>query len=172
MRKYPSRIFAAVAAVGLMASLSACQVKPGEYRIYKITGLPEQQGADCGSNPDPRDSTTFFIPGTIQIFATDPDDYFLELGEDVVIGSRSGTDYTFSGEAIQVDDPVDGTTVTTRQTLDVAISIKGYKITGDYVRFTSTQCGGNCDGVENFQCTTTGSFFGSEIKDVELERGV
>jgi hypothetical protein len=172
MRKHPSRIFAAVAAAGLMASLSACQVKPGEYRIYKITALPAQMGADCGVNPDPRDSSTFFGAQTIQIFATDADDYFLEYGDNVLIGSRSGTDYTFEGDAIQVDDPVDGTTVTTTHTLDIAISIKGYKITGDFIDFNSTTCGGNCDGIPTTQCTITGSFFGSELKDVELERGV
>ncbi|MDC0716879.1 hypothetical protein [Nannocystis bainbridge] len=172
MRKHPSRIFAAVAAVGLSASLSACSVKPGEYRIYKITALPQQMGADCGTNPDPRDSTTFFGASTIQIFATDPDDYFLEYGTDVIIGSRSGTDYTFEGDEVLVEDPIDGTTVTTTRSLDVAISIKGYKITADYVSFTSTVCGGNCDGFENAQCTVTGSFFGAELKDVELERPV
>ncbi|PCC72871.1 hypothetical protein SAMN02745121_01989 [Nannocystis exedens] len=172
MRKYPSRIFAAVAAAGLMATLSACQVKPGEYRIYKITALPTQMGADCGVDIDPRDSTTFFGASTIQIFATDADDYFLEYGEDVLIGSRSGTDYTFAGDEVAVEDPIDGTTVTTQHTLDVAISIKGYKITGEFVDFTSTTCGGNCDGIPTTQCTITGSFFGTEIKDVELERGV
>ncbi|MCY1054965.1 hypothetical protein [Nannocystis sp. SCPEA4] len=171
MRKYPSRIFAAVAAAGLMASLSACQVKPGEYRIYKITQLPEQLGADCGANPDPRDTTTFFGAETIALFATDPDDYFLEFKEWVVIGERSGTDYTFHGETIAVDDPGDAT-VTDTVTLDVAISIKGYKITGDYVVFTSKQCQGDCDPYPASQCTVSGSFFGAEIKDVELERGV
>ncbi|WAS91981.1 hypothetical protein [Nannocystis punicea] len=172
MRKHPSRIFAAVAAAGLMASLSACQVKPGEYRIYKITSLPVQMGADCGVNPDPRDSTTFFGAQSIQIFATDADDFFLEYGDAVLIGSRSGTDYTFEGDSVQVDDPIDGTTVTQTRSVDVAIEIKGYKITGQVVDFTSTTCGGNCDGIPTTQCTITGSFFGTEIKDVELERGV
>ncbi|MCY0993891.1 hypothetical protein OV203_42525 [Nannocystis sp. ILAH1] len=168
----PSRIFSAVAALGFMASLSACQVKPGEYRIYKITSLPVQEGADCGTNPDLRDSTTFFTAGTLQIFATDADDFFLEYGEDVLIGSRSGTDYTFEGDDVQVDDPGENTTTTTTRSLDVAISIKGYKITGDFVLFTSQSCGGDCDGFPSYQCTVTGSFFGAEIKDVELERGV
>lgn len=168
----PSRIFSAVAALGLMASLSACQVKPGEYRIYKITFLPAQMGADCGTNPDLRDSTTFFAADTIQIFATDADDYFIEYGEAVLIGSRSGTDYTFEGDSVQVDDPGENTTTTDTHSLDLAISIKGHKITGDFVDFTARSCGGDCDAFPSFQCTVTGSFFGTEIKDVELERGV
>lgn len=168
----PSRIFSAVAALGLVASLSACQVKPGEYRIYKITFLPSVEGADCGTNPDLRDSTTFFAASTIQIFATDADDFFLEYGEDVLIGSRAGTDYTFEGDSVQVDDPGDNTTTTTTKSLDVAISIKGHKITGDFVLFNAQSCGGDCDAFPSYQCTVTGSFFGSEIKDVELERGV
>lgn len=168
----PSRIFSAVAALGLVASLSACQVKPGEYRIYKIAFLPSQEGADCGTNPDLRDSTTFFTASTIQIFATDADDFFLEYGEAVLIGSRSGTDYTFEGDEVIVEDPGDNTTTTDTHSLDLAISIKGNKITGDFVDFVSRSCGGDCDAFPSFQCTVTGSFFGTEIKDVELERGV
>lgn len=172
MRKYPSRFFAAVTAAGLVASLSACQVKPGEYRIYKITYLPASFGADCGIYPDPRDFTTFFGTETLSVFAVDGDDFFLEYGTDVVNGERSGTGYTFAGDEVIVEDPLDGTTVTATRTLDVQLDIKGYKLTGEFVSFSSQICGGNCDGYNNTQCTITGSFVGTEIKDIELERAI
>lgn len=172
----PSRILAAVAAAGLMAPLSACQVKPGEYRVYKIAMLPATLGADCGVDVDPRDYTTFFGAGTIQLFATDADDYFLEWSDGtntaVVVGTRSGTDYTFAGDEVIVEDPSDDTTINETRTLDIVLSIQGYKISGDFVSFTSSICGGDCDAFTNTQCTITGSFVGSEIKDVEFERGV
>jgi hypothetical protein len=155
-----------------VASLSACQVKPGEYRIYKITSLPPVTGADCGADIDPRDYTTFFGAQTIQVFATDADDFFLEYGDAVITGTRSGTDYSFRGELVDVMDPDDDTTVTTTKTLDIALSIKGYKLTGEFVEFNSTVCGGNCDAFNNTQCTISGSFIGAELKDAELERPI
>lgn len=172
MRKNPSRFFMAVAAVGLLTSLGACQVKPGDYRIYKITFLPATYQADCGVYPDPRDYTTFFGASTIGLFATDTNEFFLEYDVDVITGVRSGTDYTFEADEVIVDDPSDNTTVTRTRALDVALSIKGYKLTGEFVSFTSEICGGACQGYNNVQCTMSGTFVGTEIKDVEFERGV
>lgn len=172
----PSRILAAVAAAGLMAPLSACQVKPGEYRVYKIAMLPPTAGADCGFDVDPRNYTTFFSTQTIQLFATDGDDYFLEwsdgMNNAVVYGTRSGADYTFEGVEESVLTPTNNTTITETTSLTVALSIQGHKIDGEFVVFNRSVCGGNCDAFNNTQCTLTGSFVGSELKDVEFERGV
>src|SRR5690606_32334366 len=109
MRKYPPRLSAAVAAAGLVPSMSVCHVKPGDYRVYKIAMLPVSYGADCGRDVNPRDVTTFFGVQTIQLFATDADDYFLEMSDGmndtVIVGTRDGTDYHFFGEEYNVDDP-------------------------------------------------------------------
>ncbi|HEY8379282.1 MAG TPA: hypothetical protein VIK91_22465 [Nannocystis sp.] len=169
MRKYLSRTLAAVATAGLMASLSACQVKPGEYRIFKITYLDPVFGPDCGPI-DLRDKSTFHHAETVAIFATDPETYYLEFRDDVLLGTRDGSEYSFLGESIEVEG--DTTLVTALRTLQVDFTLKGRKVTGNYRHFEATQCAGNCDGVPVGQCTITAEFYGTEIKDVELERDV
>jgi hypothetical protein len=167
-----SRILATLAVAGLASSLSSCTPAPGQYRIYKVTSLPANPQADCGVEIDIRDSTTFFGAATIAIFATDADDFFLEYGDKVVTGSRDGKDYTFEGVSVQVDDPIDGTTITTTSQLVVKLTIDGRKINGEATSFDSVVCGGTCDAFENTQCTVVGNFFGTEIKDVELEHPI
>lgn len=177
MRKHSSRIFAAVAAAGLMASLSACQVKPGDYRIYKITNLPTIESADCPGDPDIRDVSTFYGASSFAIFATDPETYFLEfdpgIGATTLLeGTRDGGDYTFLGDSTSVEDLSDTAIVTDVVDVDVNLTIKGHQISGTVTTFTSTTCNGDCGMFENTTCTRTTEFIGSEIKDVELERPV
>lgn len=170
MRKYSSRIFAAVALAGLTASLSACQVKPGDYKIYKITYLNPVYGPDCGLVTDLRDSSTFYGSETFAVFATDPETYFLEFRDDVILGDRDGTDYAFAGDSIEVDG--DTTVITQTRKVEVALTIKGRQVTGNYLDFNASGCSGLCDGVPTGQCTITGEFIGTEIKDIELERDI
>jgi hypothetical protein len=167
-----SRILATLAVAGLATSLSSCTPAPGQYRIYKVTSLPANPQADCGVEIDIRDSTTFFAAGTIAIFATDTDDFFIEYGDKVLTGSRDGKDYTFEGVSVQVDDPIDGTTITTTSQWVVNVTIEGRKINGTLTTFDSSVCGGTCDAFENTACTVVGDFFGAEIKDVELEHPI
>lgn len=167
-----SRLFATLAIAGLASSLSACQPKPGEYRIYKVTQLPSVPQADCDIDIDLRDSTTFFGAATLAIFATEADDFFLEFGDSVVLGSRDGKEFKFEGISINVDDPIDGTTVTTTSQLTINLTMNGRQISGDVTTFDSTVCSGNCDGFDDVQCTVLGKFFGTELKDVDLERQI
>lgn len=167
-----TRLFATLAIAGLATSLSACQPKPGEYRIYKITYLPDVLQADCGVDVDIRDSTTFFASETFAIFATDADDYFLEYGSSVIIGERDGKEFAFQGTSIDVEDIIDGTTVTTTNDVKVDMTMNGRQIDGTATVFASSVCSGNCDMFDNTQCTTVRKFFGTEIKDVELEHPI
>lgn len=116
--------------------------------------------------------TTFFDAATIAIFATDTDDFFLEYGEDVVSGTRDGKTYSFEGMSVNVEDPVEGTTVTTTNQLTVELTINNREINGDVTTFTSSTCTGSCEAFEDTQCTVIGTFFGTEIKDVELEHAI
>lgn len=168
----PSRILATLAVAGLASSLSSCTPAPGQYRIYKVTSLPARPQADCGYEIDLRDSTTFFSAATIAIFATDGDDFFIEYGDKVLTGSRDGKDYTFEGVSVQVDDPIDGTTITTTSQWVVDLTIDGRKINGTLTTFDSSICSGTCDAFDNTQCTVVGDFFGTELKDVELEHQI
>jgi hypothetical protein len=172
MRKHPSRIFAAVTAAGLVASLGACQVKPGEYRVYKVTYVGKVAQADCNIDVDPLDRNTFFTAESFYLFASDPDNYFLEYNGTTMLGERSGKDYSFYGETIDGNDDIDGIVTTSTHTVKVNLTLTGYQVVGDVTDFLSNVCSGNCDGVPTGQCTTTWEFQGTEIKDVELEHGV
>lgn len=167
-----SRLLASLAVAGLASSLSACYAKPGDYKIYKITFLPEVQQADCNVEIDIRDSTTFFGAATFAMFATDGDDFFIEYEGQVITGSRDGKEFAFEGVSVNVDDPIDGTTVTVTNSLNVDLTLNGREITGTATGFASTVCSGNCDGIPVGQCTTVRDFFGTEIKDVELEHPI
>lgn len=174
MRKYSPRIFAAVAAAGLMASLGACQVKPGEYVIYRISNYPGVETPDCPGDPDIRDSSTFYGSGSFVVWASDPDTYHLEvdLGNGAVLleGTRDGGDYTFLGDSVQVEG--DTTVITNVVDVDVNFTIKGYGVTGKVTTFTSTTCSGDCMGFEPQSCTRTNEFVGTEVKDAELEHPI
>lgn len=168
-----SRLVAALSLAGLAAtSLSACQVYPGDYRVYRITQLPAVFGVDCPEPivPDPRDTTTFFSASTIAVFASDADSYFLEFGNDgAMTGARDGSSYNFAGEAVEVEDLSDTTETTTKNSTAVALTIKGKQIYGDFTYVNTFTCSGDCMGIDNTTCTVTGKFFGSEINGVELE---
>lgn len=168
-----SRLLAALTLAGLGAtSLSACQPAPGDYRVYRVSSLAPIVGIDCENQPDLRDTSTFFNVGSIALFASDADSYFLEFGADAITGSRSGADYTFEGVTVNVEDVADIATTTTTRDLAVSLTIKGREITGTVTEVNTFVCNGTCTGINNSSCTLTTNFFGSEVKDVELEHGI
>src|SRR5688572_17732691 len=90
----------------LAATTAGCQVKPGEYRIYRLA--LNQISQDCNPAPevdlDHTASETYFDLGLIAIYASDADTYFLENGAAALLGSRDGTGYTFTGNTTQTDN--------------------------------------------------------------------
>jgi hypothetical protein len=173
MSTFRSRLLAALSLAGIAAtSLSACQVQPGDYRVFRITQLPPAYGADCPDQivPDARDTTTFFNASTVAMFAVDADSYFIEFGGDgAMTGTRDGSSYNFAGETVNVEDVNDTTSTTTQNSTAVSLTIKGKEISGDFTYVTTFTCDGNCMGIDNTTCTVSGKFFGSEINGVELE---
>jgi hypothetical protein len=167
----------------LTATTAGCQVKPGEYRIYRLAG--HEVSAVCTPADDPdTDHTvtaTYFSPGLIAIYAADADTYFLE-GPDgnALLGSRDGTGYTFTGNLTQVDNwkTADGFsrnfTATLTEDTVYDLELKGKGLTGT-VTFTQVQqCGGSTDDCElanavAFSCEYIGEVFGSEVNDVDIE---
>lgn len=174
MRTCITRILAATVVMGLGL---ACQPKPGDYRVYKITQLTPQQDDGCpgGLLPEPGDDSTFFSVSTLAVFASDVDSFFLEFLGTAVTGTRDGADYTFSGDLVDVNEVTDNTNTRLTRTLDVTLTIKGKQISGSYVEVEKLVCEGDsnvCMAIDGYTCTRTNNFFGSEINDIELEYGV
>ncbi|MEM9461997.1 MAG: hypothetical protein AAGF11_48005 [Myxococcota bacterium] len=169
--------------VGLTALVASCQIKPGEYRVYRVANEDTVESTGCyPSDPGEDitgDSTTVRVGQTFGIFAADSDVYFLDFEMASLAGSRDGKDYSFSGETVDVmilPDPAGGaeSRFTSTSILDVNLTIDGKKISGTSVLEVTTSCtgGAQCPDPANTTCTTTTNFQGSEVKDVELEHGV
>lgn len=174
MRTTFTRILAATVVMGLGI---ACQPKPGDYRVYKITQLPPQQDEGCpdGVMPEAGDSSTFFGVSTLALFASDPDSYFIEFLGTAITGTRDGGDYTFAGDLVDVNDVTDNTNTRLTRTLDISLTIKGKQISGSYVEVEKLVCEGDsavCMAIEGYTCTRTNQFFGAEVNGVELEYDV
>ena len=169
--------------LGLIGVLFAgCTVQPGEYRVYRIAMLPETLDANCyagGNDPNlSEDTTTFFNVSTFAIFASDSDTYFLEFGSDALTGTRDKNDYSFAGDStdIQILSPDPLVKSTTRVIANIEISLEGDEAFGTYVRTVAQGCsdgsepGDNCESFgDNTECTVNGTFFGTWVKDAELE---
>lgn len=169
--------------LGLIGVLFAgCSVQPGDYRVYRIAMLPETKDANCfagGRDPNTiEDTTTFFGVSTFAIFASDSDTYFIEFGSDALTGTRDGKDYSFDGDStdIEVVSPDPLIKVTTRVIANIEVSLDGDEAFGTYTRTVATGCsdgnepGDNCEAFgDNVECTVHGTFFGTWVKDAELE---
>ncbi|MCA9709870.1 MAG: hypothetical protein KDK70_28785 [Myxococcales bacterium] len=165
--------------VGLSALLGACQIQPGEYRVYRIANEDSEQSNGCfPSTPGPDvtgDSTTVRVGQTFGIFAADPDTYFLDFEALSLAGVRDGKDYAFNGETVDVMvfGPNNDSTQTVTSILDVDLTISGRQLEGTSVLEVTSECVGmSCPTPANTVCTTTTSFQGSEVKDVELEHSI
>ena len=160
---------------------TACSMGPGDYVIFRVAYDAPVTTPDCGFtgvNFD-QDSSTFGSPGNIALFAFE-DVYFLEFGDDgmgnvvALEGERSGSNYTFSGNSVDVQefDPATGTTTTTSYEVEVAAVIKGKNIDGVGRVVTQQVCNGSSCPPDTYpiSCTTTTSFRGSSIDGTDLEK--
>lgn len=177
-----------LATLGMLVGLlsTACNVKPGDYRIYRVAFQQEELEANCyaaGFDPNTvEDLSSLFDAATIAVFASDNDTYFLEFGADTLTGSRSGNDYSFAGDKVDVEivNPDPRVKVTTTTHIETDISLKGKELFGAYTRTISTVCsdgkepGDNCGsaGFGFSQCTAHGQYFGSWVKDADLDYGI
>jgi hypothetical protein len=171
----------------LAATTAGCQVKPGEYRIYRLA--LNQISQDCNPAPevdlDHTGSETFFDLGLVAIYASDADTYFLETGAVALLGSRDGTGYTFTGNDTQTDnwktDEGYSRNFTVVATTDVIVdlTLKGKGLTGTATTSQSVTCSGSTEDCQlapgpngnaaPFSCVTKAEYFGSEVSDVDIE---
>lgn len=176
-------MFKHLAVVCLAVASTACAVKPGEYRIYRLASQEVAGVCDPAVEPDPDYTVTdnFFGATLAAVFASDKDTFFLEYGSEVIAGTRDGSEYTFNGnrdETQQYRADEDGVSrdFSVRRVYDITIKVdlKGKGLTGTAVVTQSTECTGptmDCQLVGAFvsTCTFTSDVFGSEVDDVDIE---
>ena len=163
-------------AMGLCTLLASCQVKPGEYRVYRVANEETMESNGCYPSPPGQDitgdSTTVRAGQTFAIYAADADTYFLDFEMISLVGIRDANEYSFHGETVDVSTQA-GPTVTTTTIADVDVTIEGKTISGVSTVEITTNCSGmGCPDPANSVCTRTTEFQGSELKDVELQHGI
>lgn len=166
----------------LAATTAGCQVKPGEYRVYRLA--VNNIATDCNPapqvDPDHTISSTFFVSGLVALYAADADTYFLENGSGTLLGSRDGTGYTFTGNFTETfnrkTDEGYSRNFTTTFTEDTVydLELKGKGLTGTAVVTSVQQCSGSTDDcavamATVYSCVVTAELFGSEVDDVDIE---
>lgn len=167
----------------LAATTVGCQVKPGEYRVYRLTYDPVVT-RNCSPaempNMDHTSMSDLFGTGLIAIYATDADTYFLESGSTASLGTRDGSVYSFHNESTQVDNwkTVEGYsrnfTATKVVETDATLELKGKGLSGTVVFFEEQACGGSTMDCQianavPYSCTTESKVYGTEVDDVDIE---
>lgn len=150
---------------------------PGQYHVFRVASSSAEQSSGCfpvAPGPDiTGDSSTLRTGQTFAVYAADSETFFLDFDTFSLVGTKDGSDYTFSGESVDVSVPGDSTvTVTTVTTVEA--EIKGNKITGTSVIDVTQSCTGgtSCPSPASSQCITTVQFQGAKLKDVDLEHPI
>ena len=165
--------------VTLVGLLGACSpVAPGEYVVYRISyagvdGGDIDPGCTGGTVPanDREDESDIRSADTLGVYKAG-DNYYLELGTDVLEGTRSGKTFKFQGEAVNrtydSEEPGSGFRETQVE-IEITMTVNGSTVTGSTETVTTRSCSGQfCDPTDTSTCEATGTFVGSEIKDAEL----
>jgi hypothetical protein len=163
---------------GALVSLTSVTcMTPGQYHVFRVASSSAEQSSGCYPfvpGPDiTGDSSTLRTGQTFAIYAADSDTFFLDFETFSLVGTKDGSDYTFTGESVDVSLAGDSTvTVTSVTTLEA--EIKGNKISGTSVLDVTQSCSGgtSCPSPATSQCITTVSFQGAKLKDVDLEHPI
>jgi hypothetical protein len=166
----------------LAATTLGCQVKPGEYRIYRLAFNPIS--SECSpaeaTNPDHTYENNLFGTGLVAIYAADADTYFLENGMSALLGARDGSDYTFTANETTIDNwkTTEGYsrnfTATLTRDSTVNLTLKGKGLNGVFEIVEDQQCGGSTMDCQIANavpkhCEYVTEVFGTEVDDVDIE---
>jgi hypothetical protein len=161
---------------GLAAMTASCMT-PGQYHVFRVASSSADQSAGCfGGSPGPDitgDSSTLRTGQTFAIYAADSETFFMDFDTYSLTGSKDGSDYTFTGQTVDVQTVVDST-VTLTSVTTIEAEIKGNKISGTSTVDVTSNCSGgmNCPNPASTQCTTTVDFQGAKVKGVDLEHAI
>ena len=164
---------------GLFGTLAACAtVGDGDYVVYRV-GYGETQASDgCfgedGQDIDQAEDESSFLPTESFALYRVGDNYYMDFGEFSLVGTKTGDQFNFSGEDLDVDffggENGDANRTEDVDELNVRFTVNGRAISGTYESTSSFTCTGpDCFEGDNFTCTGSSPFFGSEVRDVELQ---
>lgn len=166
----------------LAATTAGCQVKPGDYRIYRLA-FNEVSGScsdDLVDDMRHTHSDTTFVPSLIAVYAADTDTYFLEDGARSLVGERDGNGYTFVNTEVWNDKwgmeegqaRMFESTRTVEEVWD--LDLKGKGLSGRFTVDSVTACSGTEDdcvavGYKARSCSSVVEVFGSVVDDIDIE---
>lgn len=169
------------------AGLGCGGIGPGDYVFFRVAfsdQLKKSSGCygDTGIPADEKsDKTTFRKSGLFLIYGSaeeGEDKLFLDSGEAALEGIEEGGIYTFTGTATDVDytEPDGaGDKHTTTNKVELEFTIDGTSLYGSGVTTVKSSCSGStCDLTLPIpiSCTTTQTFVGTEVEDVELQHDI
>lgn len=160
---------------------------PGDYLFFRVA-FNDQAKKSSSCYPDPgvppnikSDKTTFRTSNTFILYgAADVGEefFYLDTGTVSLEGILEEDVFSFTGTQTDVEwTNFDGTgdKVTTTDKVTIEFALDGTSITGDFVGVHKKSCSGNACATtlpvpEN--CTTTQTFVGTQVEDVQLEHGI
>jgi hypothetical protein len=156
--------------------MSATCMTPGQYHVFRVASSRAERSPGCyPSPPGPDitgDSSTLRSGQTFAIYAADSETFFLDFDTFSLAGTKDGSDYTFTGQEVDISTAGDST-VTVTSITTVEAEIKGNKISGTSTLDVTQSCvGGSCPNPANSQCITSVEFQGAKVKGVDLERTI
>jgi len=160
-----------------VALMGASCMTPGQYHVFRVASSSAENSPGCyQSAPGPDitdDSSTLRTGQTFAIYAADSETFFLDFDTFSLAGTKDGSDYTFTGESVDVSLVGDSTLRVTSITTLTA-EIKGNKISGTSTLDVTSSCTGgmSCPNPATSQCITTVDFAGAKVKDVDLEHTI
>jgi hypothetical protein len=163
----------------LTAPLVGCGgIEPGDYVVYRVATSSGKLSGDCANNDldTKSDSTTLLGPGTWVLYAGLEETFYLDVGGSTLEGTAADDVYTFAGKQTDIEYSLPnggGDKTTSTKTTSVEVTIDGAAVTGTYADKLALKCvGAGCGGLVDYTCTTTQSFVGTEVEDVELDYGL
>ncbi len=163
-----------------MSALAGCAtVAPGDYNVYRIGFAESSSSAECfgefGEDPNSElDETNFLGSAAFAVYRV-ADVYYLDFGSQAISGTKDGSEFRFTGETVDIDffGGDSENRIEDREELTITFTVSGASIIGRQVSESTTTCtGADCDDSQNRSCTGTADFFGSEVKDVDLNWGL
>ncbi|MFT6232961.1 MAG: hypothetical protein ACJAZO_003479 [Myxococcota bacterium] len=147
--------------------------------MYRIGYAESSASADCfgefGEDPNlALDETNILSPAAFAVYRV-ADVYYLDFGNRAISGTKDGNEFRFNGEDLNIDffGGSSENRLEDRDELTITFTVNGASIIGREVIETSTTCtGADCDPSQTLSCTETSNFFGSEVKDVDLNWGL
>jgi hypothetical protein len=145
-------------------------IGPGDYVIYRVAVGEAALSGDCDDNPD--DSSTFRDSSTFILYAGPGEKFYLDAGQNGTLeGTASDDGFKFAGKSVEVEDVGADSEQRTTTEVSVSLTIDGAAVSGvisgkQTIKFTCADPQGCPD---DFTCTSTSKFVGSEIHDVKLE---